>query len=39
LARGFTTCEAARKYGVTAGRVSQIRRELASSWAQFQHVC
>jgi hypothetical protein len=36
LARGFTTSEAARKYRVTAGRISQIRRELETSWNNFQ---
>jgi hypothetical protein len=39
LAQGFTTSEAARRHGVTAGRISQIRRELAASWARFQHDC
>ena len=37
LARGCTTSEVARKYGVTAGRISQLRRELAESWGEFQH--
>ena len=35
LAIGFTTGEAADKYGVTAGRISQIRRELYRSWERF----
>jgi hypothetical protein len=39
LARGFTTSEVAQRHRVTAGRISQIRRELASSWARFQHDC
>ena len=37
LAVGFTTAEMARRYGVTAGRISQIRRELEASWRAFQH--
>ena len=36
LAFGFTTSEVAMKYGVTAGRVSQLRRTLEESWAAFQ---
>jgi hypothetical protein len=36
LARGCTTAETARKYGVTAGRVSQLRRQLEESWFDFQ---
>ena len=36
LACGFTTSEVAAKYGVTAGRISQLRRKLAESWAAFQ---
>ena len=36
LARGFSTSEVARKYGVTPGRVSQLRRELHNGWCQFQ---
>jgi hypothetical protein len=36
LAIGGTTAEVARKYGVTAGRISQLRRELAQSWREFQ---
>jgi hypothetical protein len=36
LAFGFSTSEVARKYGVTAGRISQLRRVLESSWADFQ---
>jgi hypothetical protein len=39
LAQGFTTSETARRHGLTAGRISQIRRELAVSWASFQHDC
>jgi hypothetical protein len=37
LARGCTTSEVARKYGLTAGRISQLRRELKNSWHEFQH--
>lgn len=36
LARGETTGSAARLAGLTAGRVSQVRRELQQSWAVFQ---
>lgn len=36
LAFGFTTSEVARKHGVTAGRISQLRRSLEESWATFQ---
>jgi hypothetical protein len=36
LACGFTTSEVAVKYGVTAGRISQLRRTLEASWAAFQ---
>lgn len=35
LAAGETTSEAAKKFGVTPGRVSQVRRELAASWNDF----
>jgi hypothetical protein len=37
LAKGYSTAEAADKYGVSAGRISQIRRELERSWQAFQH--
>jgi len=37
LAIGGTTSEVARKYGLTAGRISQLRRELKASWGEFQH--
>ena len=37
LAHGCSTREVAQKYGVTAGRVSQVRRELQRSWSAFQH--
>ena len=36
LAFGCSTSEVARKYGVTAGRISQLRRTLEESWAAFQ---
>ncbi len=35
LARGHATDEAARVTGLSAGRVSQLRRELADSWFHF----
>ena len=38
FAAGCTTSEVARKFGLIAGRVSQIRRELDSSWSDFQPV-
>ena len=37
LAQGFSTSEVAGKYGVSAGRISQLRRELERSWHDFQH--
>jgi hypothetical protein len=37
LACGCSTSEVARKHGVTAGRISQLRRVLEESWAAFQH--
>jgi hypothetical protein len=36
LAFGCSTSEVARKHGVTAGRISQMRRVLEESWAAFQ---
>jgi hypothetical protein len=36
LASGETTKTAARKFVVTEGRISQVRRELAESWARHQ---
>jgi hypothetical protein len=36
LALGFSTSEVARKHGVSAGRISQLRRSLEESWAAFQ---
>ena len=35
LATGWTTSEVARKYHLSDGRVSQIRRELFESWQKF----
>jgi hypothetical protein len=35
LAQGDTTSEAAAAFAVSPGRVSQLRRELAASWAEF----
>ena len=36
LAHGFSTSEVALKHGVTAGRISQLRRTLEESWLAFQ---
>jgi hypothetical protein len=36
MAFGVSTREIATKHGVTAGRVSQLRRSLEKSWAVFQ---
>ena len=36
LAFGCSTGEVARKHGLTAGRISQLRRSLEDSWAAFQ---
>ena len=36
LAFGCSTSEVAEKHGVTAGRISQLRRTLEESWAVFQ---
>ena len=36
LAFGCSTSEVAEKHGVTAGRISQLRRSLEQSWAAFQ---
>jgi hypothetical protein len=36
LAFGCSTSEVAQKHGVTAGRISQLRRVLEESWAAFQ---
>jgi DNA-directed RNA polymerase specialized sigma24 family protein len=37
LATGETTSGAARMFGITAGRISQLRRSLEASWLAFQH--
>jgi len=36
LATGETTREAAKRFGVSPGRISQIRREFHESWIAFQ---
>jgi hypothetical protein len=36
LATGETTLETAKRFALTSGRVSQVRKELADSWADFQ---
>ena len=36
LAFGCSTSEVAKKYGVTPGRISQLRRMLEESWLAFQ---
>ena len=36
LAFGCSTSEVAEKHGVSAGRISQLRRVLEESWAAFQ---
>jgi hypothetical protein len=36
LAFGFSTSEVAQRQGVTAGRISQLRRTLEKSWTAFQ---
>ena len=36
LATGETTKETAQRFQVTPGRVSQLRKELADNWAEFQ---
>ena len=35
LATGETTKVVARKFGLTAGRISQLRRELKEAWEAF----
>src|SRR5262245_54117027 len=35
LAVGERTCDAARKYGLSSGRVSQLRREFREDWDRF----
>ncbi len=36
LAEGCTTGEVAQRFKLSAGRVSQLRRELGASWEEFQ---
>jgi len=36
LAAGATAADAAQKFGVSSGRISQLRRELKNSWQKFQ---
>lgn len=36
LACGYSTSEVARNHGVTAGRISQLRRVLEESWVKYQ---
>jgi hypothetical protein len=36
LAVGYSTSEVAQRHGVTNGRISQLRRSLERSWAEFQ---
>lgn len=35
LAAGHSTSEVARQFGLSAGRISQMRREYAQSWREF----
>ena len=35
LATGETTVEAAKQFGVSPSRISQVRRELQDSWNDF----
>ena len=35
LAKGERTSDVARKFGLSNGRISQIRLELAASWRRF----
>jgi transposase-like protein len=39
LSLGNRTSDTSRKFGVSAGRVSQLRRELAESWKAFTGEC
>jgi len=36
LAKGETTSAAARVFGLSSGRISQLRQELSDSWMEFQ---
>ena len=35
LSQGYSTSEVARQFGLTSGRISQLRRELYASWQNF----
>jgi hypothetical protein len=35
LSLGHRTADAARKFGISQGRISQLRRELAENWKRF----
>ena len=35
LAVGERTCDVAHRFGLTAGRIAQLRRELSAAWWQF----
>ena len=35
LALGERTCDVAQKFGLTSGRIAQLRRELSEAWWQF----
>jgi DNA-binding NarL/FixJ family response regulator len=39
LAAGNSTNEVARRFSISAGRVSQMRRELCDSWRRFHGEC
>jgi len=39
LGLGNTTGETARKFGLSEGRVSQLRRELKTAWEKYQGEC
>ena len=36
LGAGHTTAKVAERFGISASRVSQLRREFAESWGRFQ---
>ena len=36
LAVGETTCETAKQFGLSSGRISQLRGELCGSWEKYQ---
>jgi len=36
LCEGYTTGEVAQRFQLSAGRISQLRRELCDSWEEFQ---